>query len=320
MSKQVHVIFGTGPLGMAVMRELKRRGVERIRMVNRSGRLSEEAAVEVARGDASQLDEAIALCQDASVVYHCAHPGYTNWPTQFPALTQGIMEGAAAAGAKLVYGDNLYMYGQVDQPLTENLPHRATGKKGLTRAQMAEALLHAHQSGKVRVAIGRASDFYGPGVKESSLGERVFGFALQGKPVDLLGSLDVPHTYTYIDDFAKGLVTLGQEDRALGEAWHIPSAKTLTTREMLGLIFDELGSASKIRTTSRGMVTMIGLFHPMLRELKEMLYEFEHPFVLDHSKFVAVFGPQTTTPHEEAIRHTVRWYKNEMQAQAQRNR
>ncbi|OAS16667.1 NAD-dependent epimerase/dehydratase family protein [Paenibacillus oryzisoli] len=315
MSKHVHVIVGTGPLGMAVMRELKRRGVEHIRMVNRSGRLSEATGIEVAKGDVSQRTEAIALCKDAAVVYHCAHPGYTNWPTQFPGLTRGIMAGAAAAGAKLIYGDNLYMYGQTKQPLTEKLPHLATGKKGRTRAQMADELLHAHQSGKVRVAIGRASDFYGPGVKQSSLGERVFGFALSGKPVSLLGNLDIPHTFTYIDDFARGLVTLGHEDRALGEVWHIPSAKTHTTREMLELIFDELGATSKINTLSRGMVTMIGLFHPMLREIKEVFYEFEHPFILDHSKFEAAFGSQATTPHEEAIRQTVRWYKEMMREQ-----
>src|SRR5690349_16809065 len=115
MSNQVHVIVGTGPLGMAVMRELKQRGVEHIRMVNRSGRLSEAAAVEVAKGDVSQLADAVAVCKDAAVVYHCAHPGYTNWPTQFPGLTRGIMAGAAAAGAKLIYGDNLYMYGQANQ-------------------------------------------------------------------------------------------------------------------------------------------------------------------------------------------------------------
>lgn len=312
MSKNVHVIVGTGPLGMAVMRELKRRGIEHIRMVNRSGRLPDATGVEVAKGDVSQLTEGIALCKDAAVVYHCAHPGYTNWPTQFPGLTRGLMAGAAAAGAKLIYGDNLYMYGQANQPMTEKLPHLATGKKGRTRAQMAEELLLAHQSGKVRVAIGRASDFYGPGVKQSSLGERVFGFALSGKPVSLLGNLDTPHTFTYIDDFARGLVTLGHEDRALGEVWHIPSAKTHTTREMLELIFDELGATSKISTLSRGMVTMISLFHPMLRELKEVLYEFEHPFILDHSKFEAAFGPQMTTPHEEAIRQTVRWYKEMM--------
>lgn len=313
-SEKVNVIFGTGPLGMAVMRELRRHGVQRIRMVNRSGRLAELAPVEVVKGDASQPSEAIALCKDAEAVYHCAMPTYTNWPQLFPALTAGIMAGAAAADAKLIYGDNLYMYGQVKGPLTENMPYLATGKKGLTRAHMAEALLHAHQSGKVRVAIGRASDYYGPGVKQSSLGERVFGFALGGKSVDLLGNVDMPHTYTYIDDFAKGLVTLGQEDRALGEVWHMPSAKTMTTREMLAMLFDELGSTRSIRTSSRGMVSVIGLFHPMLRELKEVFYEFEQPFILDHSKFLAAFGPQTTTPHEEAIRKTVQWYKQMMLA------
>ncbi|CRK85208.1 SDR family oxidoreductase [Neobacillus massiliamazoniensis] len=311
MNKNTHVIFGTGPLGMALLRELKLRGVQDIRMVNRSGQLPGDDKVQVIRGDASQGSDAIEICKDASVVYHCAQPGYLNWPKQFPALTKGILEGAAAANAKLIYADNLYMYGRVNTPLKESLPYRAEGEKGKTRARMAEELMNAHKIGKVRVAIGRASDFYGPGVlKQSFMGERVFGFALSGKSVDVLGNVDVPHTYTYIDDFARGLATLGQEDRALGEVWHIPSADTITTRQLLQLLFDELGSDCKVRTSSRGVVSILSLFHPMMKEIKEIFYEFERPFVVDHIKFVREFGDHATTPHKEAVRHTVSWYRN----------
>ncbi|UJF33536.1 SDR family oxidoreductase [Paenibacillus hexagrammi] len=307
-----HIIFGTGPVGLAVMHELKRRGVQDIRMVNRSGRVqgADRGDIQVIGGDASDAFQTAHICQGASVVYHCAQPGYMNWPKQFPTLTNAIMQGAAAANAKLVYADNLYMYGHVDGPITESLPHKAKGHKGVTRAVMAKQLLDAHKAGKVRTAIGRASDFFGPGVLQSFMGERVFGFALKGKPADVLGHIDMPHTYTYIEDFARGLVTLGQEDRALGEAWHIPSAETVTTRQLLSLLFQEIGSEPKIRATSAKIVSLMSLFSPIMKEMKEIMYEFEQPFVVDHSKFTNAFGPMQTTSHQEAIRRTLSWYRS----------
>ncbi|MFD0672715.1 NAD-dependent epimerase/dehydratase family protein [Cohnella sp. GCM10027633] len=310
MDKHTHVIIGTGPLGMSLMRELRGRGVRDIRMVNRSGRIRGEEQVGVIKGDAANIADAIAICENASVVYHCAQPGYLNWPKQFPAITKGILDGAAAAGARLVYADNLYMYGRVHGPLKESLPYRAEGPKGTTRARMAQLLLDAHKAGKARVAIGRASDFYGPGVTQSFLGERVFGHALSGKPVDVLGNLDMPHTYTYIDDFARGLAILGQEDRALGESWHVPSAPTMTTGQLLQIIFEQSGSKPKVRASSRGMVSLLSLFHPMMREIREIMYEFEQPYFVDHGKFVEAFGELATTPHQEAVRRTLEWYRN----------
>lgn len=310
MHNNTHVIFGTGPLGMALMRELRSRGVEDIRMVNRSGRIQGDEQVCVIKGDASNVAETIAICEGASVVYHCAQPGYLNWPKQFPAITKGILEGAAAADAKLIYADNMYMYGRVHAPLRESLPYRAEGHKGTTRAWMAQQLLDAHNAGRARVAIGRASDFYGPGVTQSFMGERVFGRALSGKPVDVLGNLHMPHTYTYIDDFARGLAILGDEDRALGESWHIPSAATITTGQLLQMIFEELGLKPKVRASTRGMVSVLSLFHPMMREIKEIMYEFEQPFIVDHGKFVEAFGEFATTPHQEAVRRTLDWYRS----------
>jgi nucleoside-diphosphate-sugar epimerase len=308
-TNESHIVFGTGPLGTAVARELLSRG-RRVRLVNRSGRADVPTGAELVKGDAADPAGARQLCEGAAVVYHCASPAYTEWPEKFPPLTNGIIEGAAAAGAKLVYGDNLYMYGPVSGLLTEELPNRATGPKGRTRALMAEKLMAAHQSGKVRAAIGRASNFYGPGVRDSVVGEGVFAAALAGKAAEALGNLDAPHTYTFINDFAKGLVTLGEREEALGQIWHVPSAETLTTRRFIEMVFEEAGTEPKFRVAPRLIVTIFGLFKPMMRELKEVLYEFERPFVVDHGKYERAFGNHAT-PHREAIRQTLGWFRQQ---------
>ncbi len=310
-TNELHVIFGTGPLGKAVMRELVKKG-KYVRMVNRSGTADVPAGVEVVKGDATDPNSTRAASGGATVVYNCVNAPYTDWPRLFPPMQAGIIEGAAAAGAKLIVAENLYMYGPVHGKITEDMPYNATTRKGRVRAQMAEALMEAHHSGKVRVAIGRASDFYGPEVLASVSGDRMFYPALAGKPVQLMGNLDMPHTYTYIDDFGKGLVMLGERDEALGQAWHIPSAETLTTRQFIQMIFEEAGQPAKMSSAPGFVIRGMGLFSPMMRELAEMLYEFEEPFVVDHSKYDRSFGTDTT-PHREAIRRTLDWYRQHPQ-------
>jgi nucleoside-diphosphate-sugar epimerase len=309
-SADLHVIVGTGPLGMATMRELVRRG-RRVRMVNRSGQADVPEGVAVARGDAYDEASTRAVCAGAAVVYGCAQPAYTTWVRQFPALQAGVLAGAEAAGAKLVVAENLYMYGQVDRPMTEEMPHAATTRKGRVRATMSEALIAAHRAGRVRVAIGRGSDFYGPGVRESTLGERVFFPALAGKAASAIGDLDQPHTYTYIEDFGAALVNLGERDEALGRAWHVPNAPTLTTRETIATIYHQLGQPPKMSGMGRLMLTLGGLVIPEARETIEMLYEFQHPFVVDHRAYARLFGDHTATPLEEGIRRTLAWYREE---------
>ncbi len=151
---KLHVIWGAGRLGMAVMRALTAKG-ETVRMVNRSGKANVLANVSVVAADAYNLDSAREACQGATVVYLCAKPPNHEWPQKFPPLQANILESAASAGAKLIIGENLYMYGEVpNRPLTEDLPIAATTRKGRTRAQMAEAALAAHRNGKVQVAKG----------------------------------------------------------------------------------------------------------------------------------------------------------------------
>ncbi len=165
---ELSVIFGTGPLAQAVMRALLKRG-KPIKMVNRSGKRPADipASVQIVGGDAYSTDFTRSVTKGAAVVYQCAQPEYHQWVNQFPPLQAAILDGTAANGAKLVVGENLYMYGDTDgQPLSEELPYAAHTRKGKVRGEMANALLEAYHAGKVHVAMGRGADFYGPGVLE----------------------------------------------------------------------------------------------------------------------------------------------------------
>jgi nucleoside-diphosphate-sugar epimerase len=168
--------------------------------------------------------------------------------------------------------------------------------------------MEAHGKGLVRATIGRASDFFGPHVLVSQTGERLFGRAVAGKPASVLGNPDAPHTYTFIDDFASALVTLGAREEALGEVWHAPSAQTLSTREFVRLVFAELGREPRLRVMPRALLALLATVNPTLRAVREVAYQLEQPFVLDHSKFAGAFGAHPT-PHAEAIRDTVGWYR-----------
>lgn len=309
--ENLHVVFGTGALGMAVARELIRKG-KRLRLVNRRGRLPEPLAnIEVVPCDAANPELAKAVCRGATVVYNCTGLPYPEWADGLPPIMNGIIEGAASVGAKIIYGDNLYMYGPVKGKMKEDLPNLATGIKGRTRAKIAEALMEAHLRGKVQAAIGRGSDFYGPGALLATLGSRVFEAALQGKPAELLGNIDLPHTHIFIDDFARGLVILGEREEALGEVWHIPSAETMTTRALVEMIYQEVGAKAKVRLAPKFIVRLMGLFQPMMREIQEVMYQFEMPFDVDHAKFQKAFEMEPT-PHQTAIRQTLAWYKQRL--------
>jgi nucleoside-diphosphate-sugar epimerase len=307
----LHVVVGaTGATGGALVRELVRRG-RRVRAVSRGGDATVPAEVERLAADVATTEGAKAAAAGAAVVYHCAQPPYTDWPAAFPPLTETIAEGAAAAGAKLVLADNLYLYGPHDGPLTEDLPATATGPKGRTRAEMAGRLLAMHRQGRLRVALGRASDYYGPGGLASVAGERLFRAAVAGRTVRWVGPLDQPHTLSYLEDVAAGLATLGADDRADGQAWHLPAAEPLTGRQFLELVVAASGGRSRIATSPPAMVRLAGLFVPTIREVGEVLYRYQAPFVVDWSRFRRTFGPVTPTPHPEAVARTVAWFRGD---------
>ena len=170
-------------------------------MVTRSGRAAVPDGVEVLAADAADHTAARRACQGGAVVYHCAATPYATWPQTLPPMMALSMATTCTATGRSVSG-----------PLTEGLPYQATGPNGRVRAQLAETLLAAHERGTVRVTIGRASDFFGPHVRVSAMGDRVFPAALAGRPAQVLPAPDMPHTYTFIDDFAAALVVLGERE------------------------------------------------------------------------------------------------------------
>src|SRR5512132_3011340 len=280
---QLHVVLGaTGGAGGALVRELAGRD-HRVRAVSRKPALDLPEGVEPLAADAADPAQARTACQGAAV---------------------------AGAGARLVYADNLYAYGPVDGPLTEDLPVLATTRKGRVRTLMAERLLAAHRSGTLQVAIGRSSDYYGPGGANSVVGDILFGAAAKGERARWLGRLDVPHSLNYLPDVAGALITLGARPEALGGVWHLPAAEPLTGRAFVALIAAAVGRPVRVTATSRLALRVAGVFDPRARESAEMLYQWERPFVLDASKFQRAFGPFEPTPHPQAVATTVAWFRD----------
>lgn len=304
----LHVVLGaTGGAGSAVVRELAARGFPTRALGRKDVQFPD--GVDYVRGDATDRSTLRRVCKGAAVVYHCVNVPYAQWEQTLPQLAREILEACAEAGARLVVMDNLYMYGSAEGSITEETPRRAVGPKGRLRAQLEETLLNAHRERKVDVCIARASDFYGPpsaGSKGNNVAAQlVFEPAMAGKPATWLGSLDAPHTLAYLPDVGRNLVTLAESARAFGEVWHLPAAEPITGREFIRLVFEAIGRLTRIgRPVSRWMLALAGLFSRDLREIGEVLYQFERPFVVDASKFQRTFGGHVT-PHQQAIRETV---------------
>jgi nucleoside-diphosphate-sugar epimerase len=311
-----HVVFGTGAIGRAIAEELIKCG-ESVRMVNRSGKMDEApAGVEIIASDLYDPAKVREVTRGANVVYQSAQPHYHEWQEKFPSLQKSIIDGLTGSDMKLVIVENLYMYGETaGKPLTEDTPYSAHTRKGRVRAAMSEAALAAHRDGKLRVTIGRGSDYFGPWGTDSSMGSIVFSRLLAGKSAQIAGSANLPHTHTYIPDFGKALVILGERTEADGCAWHVPNDMPgITQGELIRMIAEEAGSPARIQAAGRLIMSAMGLFVPAMKEVVEMLYEFEQPFVVDSSKFEKTFEMKAT-PIREAIKETVKWFKSHSEKQ-----
>jgi nucleoside-diphosphate-sugar epimerase len=190
----------------------------------------------------------------------------------------------------------------------ETLPYAATTRKGRARAAMATRLLAADAAGDVRVTIGRGSDFFGPDATDSAVGGRFFPALLAGKAAEVYGDPALPHTYTYAPDFARALIELGRHDEAFGRAWHVPNAPTVSTDRFVELAAAAAGTPPKSKKMGKLMLRIGGLFVPEAKEMIEMAYEFEEPFIVDDSAFRAAF-PFEPTPFAASLAETVAWWR-----------
>jgi nucleoside-diphosphate-sugar epimerase len=309
MSDLQVVLGGSGGIGGAVVSELAARGHE-VRAVSRRPAPTAPNGVRQHLADVATRDGAATASEGAAVVYHCLQPPYNRWAEELPILNRTVSEAVAREGAKLVVADNLYMYGPISGPITEASPQQPSSRKGRLRKEAADALLAAHAAGRIRVTIGRASDYYGPGGTNSIAGKTVFGAAVAGRAVRWPGNADQPRTFNYLPDLARALVTLGQSDTADGRAWIVPAASPLTARALVRLIELALRRRVKLAVTSKLAMRLAGLRIPQARELPDIWYQFEAPFVADGSAFEAAFGAFAPTPHEPAVHEAVTWFSS----------
>ena len=308
-NRQLHVVFGVGQIGTPLAQRLVAAG-HAVRTVRRSGRTIEGADLRL--GDAGDAAFATAACEGASVVYHCVNPAYdaTVWARELPRLASSLVAAAGRAKARLVVLDNVYMLGKpAGRPLSEASPIAPVSRKGEIRARVHEQLMAAHQRGDVRLVMGRASDFYGPGGTLTYFGDPFWPNVLKSGAARVLANPDTPHTYHYTLDVAAGLATLGTApDDATGRWWMLPCAPAETTRQMIARLGTALGRELSVQRMPAWLLRLLALGVPILRELVEMSYQWDEAFVIDDRKFRERFGA-TPTSLDEGARGTVHWAK-----------
>ena len=273
-------VFGYGPVGAATVARLIARGGP-VRVGQRAAPAVLPAAVEFRRCDALDPESvAAAVAGLTQVVLAIGFPYVGElWRDAWPRAIANFVDACATARARLVFFDNLYMYGPQTAPLTEATPLTAVGVKPAARVAATRIWMAAAEAGRLRVAALRAPDFYGPGATLSHLGDTAFGALIKGGRALFIGSPDTPHDFAYVADCARAVVSLlDAPDDAYGQAWHVPCAPTRTPREILALGAAAIGVAPKAIGLPPALIAPLGLFAPALRELAEMRFQWDRPY------------------------------------------
>jgi len=302
-----HLVVGAGEVGSAVAIVLADAGADVV-LASRSGRGPAGPRIRRVSVDASSVEALIAAVPDAVVIYNCVNPEYHRWTTDWPPMAAAFLAYAERTGAVLATVSNLYGYGPVDVPMTEDLPLAATGEKARIRARMWQDAKAANDAGRIRATEVRGSDYICPGA-QSMLGDRVMPRVLAGKGVQLLGDVDQPHTWTAPVDVARTLVTVAADARGWGRAWHVPSNAPRTQRQAVDDLAQAAGvPAVKVSTVPTALLRVVGVFQPVIRELKETEYQRERPYILDETAARTTFGLEPT-PWDEILAAMVAHYR-----------
>jgi len=305
-------ILGTGQLGMAIMETLLQNNPdEKILMVNRAGKLDVPTPrnVEVLAADATDKNDLEAIAQRSEVIFSCTDVPYQAWGSFYPATAAALAFALSRSRAKLVFADNMYSYGNVKgAEMHEGLPHTARTKKGQIRASVLQTLLYSGQMFSDRVAFVKAADFIGPRIHKGVFGTDFLEKLAADKRIALFGKAHLPHNFTYIRDFAKAIVNVGTATDTFGQIWHTPNAPALNLLQWAHLFETEFNRKAKVLVLPKAVVWAAGFFDPLVRELYELSYQFEHPYLVNHDKYVARFGNHSTNPLT-IVRETAQWYR-----------
>lgn len=281
------------------------------RVVNRSAR-GAPGATEVVAADLTDRDATLRAVAGSSVVLLLAGLPYDHevWADQWPRIMANTIEASKRAGAKLLFFDNVYMYGRVQGPMTEDTPFNPCSRKGEIRAQIATNLLNEIRAGSLTAMIARAPDFYGPATPTGVANVLVFDAWRKNQKASWLVNDSVAHSLIYTPDAARAVLTLAESDSAWNQTWHLPTAPHPPTgREFITLAAGAMHRAPQYRMLSPLMVRMYGWFKPVVGELYEMLYQNDAPYVFDSSKYARAFG-FVGTPYAEGVRETAASYQS----------
>ncbi|MDT0302457.1 NAD-dependent epimerase/dehydratase family protein [Streptomonospora wellingtoniae] len=300
----LHVIVGAGPLGTALARHLADSG-EEVRVVTRSGGGPDHPRVERVRADATDAAELSRLARGAAALYNCANPpSYDTWEQHWPPLAASLMEAAELTGAVLAIGGCLYGYGPVEGPMHRDLPLAATDRKGRIRARIWQDALARHEQGALRVTEVRASDYIGTLNPTASYPELYAEQVRTKRRVFTFGDPDQVHSVTYIPDMARTLAAAAVDERAWGHPWHVPSPPAGTVRDLAADMAGEFGVAVPgVVKIPRPLLRTAFPFSPFLREMGELLYQWDFPYVIDAAATTEAFGVEAT-PWQEIVRST----------------
>ena len=305
----VNVVTGAGPVGWAVAEQLVEQG-RQVRVLTRSGSGPEHPLIERIQGDAKDpavLGDALA---GAKAVFHCIHgSAYTAnaWRAELPAAEQAVLKAAQEVGAVVVFPESLYSYSEPDRVMTEDSPRRAAGGKRGVRTELLQAR-EASPAPTVSVVSG---DFFGPRVRMAHGGERMVAPIMAGKSVSVVGSSRQPHSFTFVPDLARAMIAAANSPSAWNAVWHAPTGPAITQEELASAFAAAAGRAApKVRVLPGWTLRAAGLLSADARELAEMLYQFERPFVMASAVSEAMLGV-SHTPLETAVAATVEWWRQQ---------
>lgn len=296
MTKPLAVILGAGPVGLTVGRIFLERG-HAVRFITRTGRPVSVPGAETRAADVRDPAALANAAQGASVLVHAVGVPYQDWFREFPSMQMSILAVARTTGAVAVFAENLYSYTADTLPLNEGSPEVPPTRKGDLRLSLSRQWLEAHASGSIKGVSVRASDYFGPGATRSPnshFGARFFPGLQAGKAVAFLGNPDALHSYTYLPDYARALVDVALDPGAWGRVWIAPSLTPTTARKVAEAFGVEAGKPVRVGRLPTLMVKLLGLMNPLIKEVFEMLYQFDREFTVDSTAFENRFGWKAT--------------------------
>ena len=304
----MQTILGSGgAIGVELAKALKTYTNE-IRLVSRNPKKVNDTD-ELMAADLLNTDDVRRAVEGSEIVYVTVGFPYNTkvWQASWPKFMSDVIAACKEFNSKLVFFDNIYMYDpKYLNRMTEETPINPPSKKGKVRAEVAQMIMSEVKAGTLTALIARSADFYGPGIKNSSMmNETIIKPLKIGGKANLLGSVNSKHSYTYTPDAGKATALLGNTADAYNQVWHLPTAaEPFTGAQWAWLIAKELGVKPRYQRVSTYMVWILGYITPIMKEILEMMYQNKKDYIFDSSKFEKRFGIHPT-PYHIGIKETL---------------